>query len=147
VHRANVQPGEWVLIHAAAGGVGLAAVQVAKAKGATVIAAAGTPRKRKIAQDFGADYATYRLQRSQLARCGEDTLCGTRVGYDRLGVDVVYDPVGMIEMSLKCVTYNARLLVIVFAAGIIEKVALNRVLLKNASLVGHALGPISQVRA
>jgi NADPH2:quinone reductase len=62
-------------------------------------------------------------------------------------VDVVYDPVGMIEMSLKCVTYNARLLVIVFAAGIIEKVALNRVLLKNASLVGHALGPISQVRA
>lgn len=139
VHRANVQPGEWVLIHAAAGGVGLAAVQVAKAKGAIVIATAGTPRKRKIAQDFGADYAID--YRDPSWPDAVRTLCAAhRVGFDRLGVDIVYDPVGMIEKSLKCVTYNARLLVIGFAAGIIEKVALNRVLLKNASLVGMNWG-------
>lgn len=56
VHRAGVKEGDWVLVHAAAGGVGLAAVQVAKAKGAVVIATAGTQRKREVAREFGADY-------------------------------------------------------------------------------------------
>jgi NADPH:quinone reductase len=64
------------------------------------------------------------------------TLCvAHRVGHGQLGVDVIYDLVGMIEMSPKCVTYNARLLIIGFAAGIIKRVALNRVLLTNANLV------------
>ena len=135
VVRANVQPGEWVLVHAAAGGVGLAAVQIAKAKGATVVATAGTEKKRQIAQQFGADYVIdYRKPQwpDEVKK-----LCAThRKGNGRGGVDIVYDPVGMIEQSLKCSTWNARLLVIGFAAGSIEKVALNRVLLKNVSIVG-----------
>lgn len=135
MHRANVQPGEWVLVHAAAGGVGLAAVQIARAKGATVIATAGTERKRQVAREFGAHYVIdYKV-----ANWPDEVkkLCAAnRSGNGKAGVDVVYDPVGMIDASLKCVCWNARLLVIGFAAGKIEKVAMNRVLLKNVSIVG-----------
>ncbi|KAJ5806927.1 hypothetical protein N7474_010519 [Penicillium riverlandense] len=135
VHRAGVKAGDWVLVHAAAGGVGLAAVQVAKAKGATVIATAGTQRKREIAQEFGADYVIDYREKSWPEEVKK--LCAAhRTGNGKAGVDIVYDPVGMIDASLKCVAWNARLLVIGFAAGNIEKVALNRVLLKNVSLVG-----------
>ncbi|BCR91738.1 NADPH:quinone oxidoreductase family protein [Aspergillus chevalieri] len=135
VHRANVQAGDWVLVHAAAGGVGLAAVQIAKGKGATVIATAGTERKRQIARDFGADYIIDYREKNWPEEVKK--LCAAnRSGNGKAGVDIVYDPVGMIEASLKCVAWNARLLVIGFAAGKIEKVALNRVLLKNVSLVG-----------
>lgn len=135
VHRANVQQGDWVLVHAAAGGVGLAAVQIAKARGAVVIATAGTERKREVAKSFGADYVIdYRDSKWPEA---VKKLCAQhRTGNGKAGVDIVYDPVGMIDQSLKCVAWNARLLVIGFAAGSIEKVALNRVLLKNVSLVG-----------
>jgi len=135
VHRANVKSGDWVLVHAAAGGVGLAAVQIAKAMGAVVIATAGTERKREIAREFGADYVVDYSDKGwpEIVKklCAEK-----RVGNGKAGVDIVYDPVGMIEASLKCVAWNARLLVIGFAAGKIEKVALNRVLLKNVSIVG-----------
>lgn len=135
VHRAGVKAGDWVLVHAAAGGVGLAAVQVAKAKGATVIATAGTKRKREIAQEFGADYVIDYGNKNWSEEVKK--LCAThRTGNGKAGVDIVYDPVGMIDASLKCVAWNARLLVIGFAAGKIEKVALNRVLLKNVSIVG-----------
>ncbi|KAJ5225109.1 hypothetical protein N7468_006334 [Penicillium chermesinum] len=135
VHRAGVKAGDWVLVHAAAGGVGLAAVQIAKAKGATVIATAGTPRKREVAKEFGADYVIDYTDKAWPEEVKK--LCGAhRKGNGKAGVDIVYDPVGMIEPSLKCVAWNARLLVIGFAAGKIEKVALNRVLLKNVSLVG-----------
>lgn len=135
VHRANVQPGDWVLVHAAAGGVGLAAVQIAKAKGATVIATAGTERKRQIAQEFGADYVIDYRNKAWPEEV--KALClKHRSGNGKAGVDIVYDPVGMVDASLKCVAWNARLLVIGFAAGSIEKVALNRVLLKNVSIVG-----------
>ncbi|KAJ5734799.1 hypothetical protein N7533_013202 [Penicillium manginii] len=135
VHRAGVKAGDWVLVHAAAGGVGLSAVQIAKAKGATVIATAGTARKREIAREFGADYVVDYTDKAwpEVVKklCKEN-----RSGNGAAGVDIVYDPVGMIEASLKCVAWNARLLVIGFAAGSIEKVALNRVLLKNVSIVG-----------
>ncbi|KAJ5558105.1 hypothetical protein N7461_002077 [Penicillium sp. DV-2018c] len=135
VQRAGVKAGDWVLVHAAAGGVGLAAVQVAKAMGATVIATAGTERKREIAKAFGADYVVDYGDKAwpEVVKkiCKEK-----RSGNGAAGVDIVYDPVGMIDASLKCVAWNARLLVIGFAAGNIEKVALNRVLLKNVSIVG-----------
>ncbi|KAJ5622013.1 hypothetical protein N7528_005245 [Penicillium herquei] len=135
VHRAGVKAGDWVLVHAAAGGVGLAAVQIAKAKGATVIATAGTQRKRDIAKEFGADYVIDYTDKAWPEEVKK--LCAAkRDGNGKAGVDIVYDPVGMIDTSLKCVAWNARLLVIGFAAGKIEKVALNRVLLKNVSLVG-----------
>lgn len=93
VTRAKTQPGEWVLIHAGAGGVGLSAVQVAKALGAVVIATAGSERKRQICLDFGADYVIdYRKKdwpQEVIALCAKH-----RTGNGKAGVDVVYDPVG-----------------------------------------------------
>ncbi|KIV89126.1 hypothetical protein PV10_08725 [Exophiala mesophila] len=135
VTRANTQPGEWVLVHAGAGGVGLSAVQIAKALGATVIATAGSERKRQICLDYGADYVVdYRDPKWTQRVVG---LCEQhRTGNGKAGVDIVYDPVGMIDASMKCIAWNGRLLVIGFAGGNIEKVALNRVLLKNISIVG-----------
>lgn len=135
VTRAHTQPGEWVLIHAGAGGVGLSAVQVAKALGATVIATAGTERKRQVCREYGADWVVDYTHEDWPGRVVE--ICKReRSGNGKHGVDVVYDPVGMVAQSLKCVAWNARLLVIGFAGGEIEKVALNRVLLKNVSVVG-----------
>ncbi|KFX97125.1 hypothetical protein V490_02950, partial [Pseudogymnoascus sp. VKM F-3557] len=128
VTRANVQPGEWVLVHAAAGGVGLAAVQVAKARGAKVIATAGTAAKLAVAKSFGADYGVDYGDKKWTEEVMKIT--GGK------GVDVVFDPVGMVDISLKCTAWNGRIVVVGFAAGKIEKVAMNRVLLKNVSLVG-----------
>ncbi|KAJ9609070.1 hypothetical protein H2200_006841 [Cladophialophora chaetospira] len=135
VTRAKTQPGEWVLVHAGAGGVGLSAVQIAKALGATVIATAGSERKRQVCLDYGADYVVdYRDKNWPQRVIG---LCEQhRTGNGKQGVDIVYDPVGMIDPSMKCIAWNGRLLVIGFAGGAIEKVALNRVLLKNVSIVG-----------
>ncbi|KAI9734252.1 MAG: hypothetical protein M1834_002356 [Cirrosporium novae-zelandiae] len=130
VTRAGIKAGDFVLIHAAAGGVGLAAVQIAKAFGATVIATAGTEAKLQIAKDFGADYGiNYKDNKNWFNQVKKLTP-------GQKGVDIVYDPVGMIGPSMKCAAWNARLLVIGFAGGEIEKLALNRVLLKNVSVVG-----------
>ncbi|KAH8899314.1 thioredoxin reductase-like protein [Thozetella sp. PMI_491] len=129
VVRAGVKAGDYVLVHAAAGGVGLAAVQIAKAFGATVIATAGTPRKLEVAKAYGADHVVdYRDDKwpdivKKLTPKGR-------------GVDIVYDPVGLVDKSTKCIAWNGRILVIGFAAGSIEKVAMNKVLLKNISIVG-----------
>lgn len=110
-------------------------MQIAKAKGATVIATAGTQRKREIAREFGADYVIDYGNKNWPEEVKK--LCAAnRTGNGKAGVDIVYDPVGMIDASMKCVAWNARLLVIGFAAGKIEKVGLNRVLLKNVSIVG-----------
>jgi NADPH:quinone reductase len=94
VTRANTQPGEWVLVHAGAGGVGLSAVQIAKALGATVIATAGSERKRQICLDYGADYVVDYNDKAWPQRV--IGLCEKhRTGNGKQGVDVVYDPVGM----------------------------------------------------
>lgn len=129
VGRAELKPGESVLINAAAGGVGIAAVQLAKALGATVIAAAGSQAKLDICKTYGgADYTVnYTAQDWQ-----KEVL---RITSGR-GVDVVYDPVGRIAESLKCIAFKGRALVIGFAAGQIEKLPLNIVLLKNISVMG-----------
>ncbi|KAH8764824.1 hypothetical protein F5883DRAFT_461683 [Diaporthe sp. PMI_573] len=140
VVRAGVKQGDWVLVHAAAGGVGLAAVQVAKAFGATVIATAGTKRKLEVARQFGADHVVdYRDDKwpdlvKKLTPKGR-------------GVDIVYDPVGMVDKSTKCIAWNGRILVIGFAAGAIEKVAMNKVLLKNISIVGIHWGMYSKMES
>jgi NADPH2:quinone reductase len=129
VTRANIKAGDWVLVHAAAGGVGLAAVQIAKALGATVIATAGTKHKLEVAKSFGADYgidyndADWPTQVKNLTP-------------GKKGVDIVYDPVGLIDKSTKCIAWNGRLIVIGFVGGSIEKVAMNKLLLKNISVVG-----------
>src|SRR6201996_153871 len=103
VVRANVQPGEWVLVHAGAGGVGLCAVQIAKALGATVIATASTDRKRQVCLDYGADYVVDYKDKNWPAKVVELCKNNRPKGNGQKGVDVVYDPVGMIEPSLKCV--------------------------------------------
>lgn len=129
VHRANVRTGDYVLVHAAAGGVGLAAVQIAKAFGATVIATAGTAHKLEVAKAFGADYGVNYNEADWPEQIKKLTPKGR-------GVDIVYDPVGLVDKSTKCTAWNGRLLVVGFAAGSIEKLALNKVLLKNISVVG-----------
>ncbi len=116
-------------MHAAAGGVGLAAVQIAKAFGATVIATAGTQHKQDVARSFGADHTVDYRQKDWPEQVKKLTPKGK-------GVDIVYDPVGLISQSLKCTAWNGRLLVIGFAAGEIEKMATNRVLLKNVAVMG-----------
>ncbi|KAK4129227.1 thioredoxin reductase [Parathielavia appendiculata] len=129
VVRAGVKAGDYVLVHAAAGGVGLAAVQVAKAFGATVIATAGTKRKLEVAKSFGADHVVDYRDEKWPEAVKKLTPRGR-------GVDIVYDPVGMVDKSTKCTAWNGRILIVGFAAGTIEKVAMNKVLLKNISLVG-----------
>jgi len=129
VGRAELKPGEWVLVTAAAGGVGIAAVQLAKVLGAKVIAAAGSDAKLDIAKryggaDYGVNYSNPGWQKEVLKLTNNK------------GVDVIYDPVGLINDSLKCIAWKGRALVIGFAAGTIEKIPMNIVLLKNVSLVG-----------
>lgn len=121
--------GDYVLVHAAAGGVGLAAVQIAKAFGATVIATAGTKHKLDVAKSFGADYGIDYRNASWPDEVKKLTPKGK-------GVDIVYDPVGLVAQSLKCTAWNGRVVVVGFAAGDIEKIATNRILLKNVSVVG-----------
>jgi len=129
VVRAGIKKGDWVLVHAAAGGVGLAAVQIAKAYGATVIATASTQEKLSIAKSFGADHLVLSSSPSWPQTVKSLTPSSR-------GVDIVYDPVGLVDLSTKCTAWNGRILIVGFAAGTIEKVAMNKVLLKNISLVG-----------
>jgi NADPH2:quinone reductase len=130
VHRAQIQPEEWLLVHAAAGGVGLAAVQIGKALGARVIATAGTAAKLEIARQSGADVLVdYRT---------EDWVERVKRVTDGHGSDVIYDPVGgdVFDGSSKCIAFEGRLLVVGFAGGRIPSIAANRILLKNMSVVG-----------
>lgn len=130
VRRAALQPGEWLLVHGAAGGVGLAAVQLGKALGARVIATAGTPEKLEIARQAGADILVdYRT---------EDWVERVKAVTGGEGADVIYDPVGgdVFDGSTKCIAFEGRLLTIGFAGGRIPTLAVNRVLLKNISVVG-----------
>jgi NADPH2:quinone reductase len=130
VHRARLAAGEWLLVHGAAGGVGLAAVQIGKALGARVIAAAGTPAKLEIARQSGADVLVdYRT---------EDWIERVKAVTGGEGADVIYDPVGgdVFDGSSKCLAFEGRLLTIGFAGGRIPTIAVNRILLKNVSVVG-----------
>ncbi|KAG0348171.1 hypothetical protein BG004_005827 [Podila humilis] len=126
--RAQLKAGEWCLVHAAAGGVGIVAVQIARALGAKVIATAGTSEKLEIALKNGADHAVNYRDKDWAAQVLKIT--GGK------GADVIYDPVGLINDSLRCAAWCARVLVVGFAAGTIEKIPANRILLKNISVVG-----------
>ena len=130
VYRAGLRPGETLLVHAAAGGVGLAAVQIGKALGARVIATAGGADKLHVAMEAGADIGIDYTEEDFVERVKEFT--GGR------GADVIYDSVGgdVFDRSLKCIAWNGRLLVIGFASGKIPTVAANRILLKNIAVVG-----------
>ena len=136
--RANLQPGETLLVLGAAGGVGLSAVEIGKAMGARVIAAASSEEKIKICLKHGADEAFVypsgdldREQQKELSNKIKELTGG-------LGANVVYDPVGgsFSEPALRAMAWEGRFLVIGFAAGEIPKLPLNLALLKNCQIVG-----------
>jgi NADPH2:quinone reductase len=135
VYRADLQAGEDLLVHAAAGGVGIAAVQIGKALGARVIATAGGADKLAIARASGADDLIDYREEDFVAHVME--LTGGK------GADVIYDSVGgdVFDRSLKCIAWSGRLLVIGFASGRIPEVRVNRILLKNIGVIGLHWGP------
>ncbi len=138
VYRAALQAGETLLVHAAAGGVGLAAVQIGKALGARVLATASSAEKLAIAKQHGADEAFDYSKADWVDRVKAAT--GGR------GADVIYDPVGgdVFDLSTKCIAFSGRLLVIGFASGRIPTIELNRILLKNIAVIGLHWGAYRQ---
>ena len=138
IDRAQLQAGETVLVLGAAGGVGTAAIQIAKAAGATVIAAASTDEKCALCRTLGAD-STLNYSREDL-REGVKRLTGGK------GPDVVYDPVGgdFAEPAFRSIAWRGRYLVVGFASGPIPALPLNLPLLKGASLVGVFWGDFAK---
>ena len=132
--RGRLRAGEWVLVLGASGGVGLTAVEIAKAMGATVIAAAGGAEKLAVAKRAGADHLINYT--SEDLRDRVKAITGGR------GVDVVYDPVGgdAFDQSLRCIAWEGRVIIIGFAAGRIPQIPANLVLVKNIDVVGFFWG-------
>lgn len=131
--RANLQPGETLLVHAAAGGVGSAAVQLGKAAGARVIGVVGSADKVEVAKRCGADEVVDRSAYDADGLIGAlKQACGPG------GADVVYDPVGgdSFTASTKVVAFEGRILVVGFASGSIPKAAVNHALVKNYGILG-----------
>lgn len=130
VDRAQLKDDETLLVLGAAGGVGTAAIQIGKAMGATVIAAASSDEKLNFCKENGADY-TINYAREDLKNRAKEITEGK-------GVDVIYDPVGdkYTEPALRSIGWNGRYLVVGFAAGEIPKIPLNLPLLKGCSIVG-----------
>jgi NADPH:quinone reductase len=128
--RAQLQAGEVLLVHAGAGGVGSAAIQLGKAAGATVIATAGSEEKVAVCRKLGADHAiNYKTQ---------DFVEEVKGITGRRGADVVFDPVGgdVYDRSTKCIAFEGRIVLIGFTSGRIPQAATNHVLIKNYSVVG-----------
>ena len=136
--RANLQPGETLLVLGASGGVGLAAVEIGKAMGAKVIAAASSAEKLEVAKAAGAD---------ELINYSESSL---KDEVKRLtggqGADVIYDPVGgdLFDAAIRSIAWNGRLLVVGFASGRIPELPVNLTLLKGAAVVGVFWGAFAQ---
>ncbi|MGW5885976.1 NADPH:quinone oxidoreductase family protein [Streptomyces koyangensis] len=128
--RAHLQAGETLLVHAAAGGVGSAAVQLGKAAGARVIGVVGGPAKARVAEELGCDLVIDRRE--------EDLVAAVKEATGGKGADVVYDPVGgdAYTKSAKCVAFEGRIIVVGFASGTIPAPALNHALVKNYAILG-----------
>ena len=134
VRRARIEPGDWVLVHGAAGGVGLAAVDLAKALGARVIAASASDDKLAAIQGLYAPDATVNVTggfREQVKAITEGR-----------GADIIYDPVGgdVFDESVRCIAFDGRLLVIGFTSGRIPTVSVNMPLIKGFSVMGVRAG-------
>lgn len=133
VRRGRLQAGETLLVHGASGGVGMAAVDVGKLLGATVIATGGSDEKLAKVKAYGADHVI-------------NTADGFRTKVkdltDGRGADVIYDPVGgdVFDESVRCIAFDGRLLVIGFTSGRIANVATNMPLIKGFSVVGVRAG-------
>jgi NADPH2:quinone reductase len=137
LQRGRMQEGEWVLVHGAAGGIGIAAIQVAKAFGAKVIATASTEAKRQACLQEGADYAIdYRDGFIDKVK----ELTGGR------GVDIVYDPIGdkVAEDSLRCLAWCGRLLILGFLGGGPTNIKSNYLLIKGIDAIGVRIGGLNE---
>ncbi|MEZ7156300.1 NADPH:quinone oxidoreductase family protein [Streptomyces sp. MAD19A] len=128
--RARLEAGETLLVHAAAGGVGSAAVQLGKAAGATVIGVAGGADKAAVARGLGCDVVIDRREQDVVAAVKEAT--GGR------GADVIFDPVGgdAYTQSAKTVAFEGRIVIVGFASGTIPSPGLNHALIKNYAILG-----------
>lgn len=131
--RGQLRAGEVLLVHGAAGGVGTAAVQLGTAAGARVLATASTPQKAELVRSLGAE---------QVLATDGDWAAEVRAATGGRGADVIFDPVGgdRFDASVRCLAPEGRLLVIGFAEGRIPTVAVNRLLLRNVSVVGVGWG-------
>ncbi|WAP52796.1 NADPH:quinone oxidoreductase family protein [Arthrobacter sp. ATA002] len=128
--RAGIAPGETLLVHAAAGGVGTAAAQLGKAAGATVIGVVGNEAKRRVAAEAGADIV--------INRATEDFVEAVNTATGGRGADVIYDPVGgsTFDRSTRCIAFEGRIVVVGFAGGTLQTARMNHALVKNYSLLG-----------
>jgi len=128
--RARLEAGETLLVHAAAGGVGSAAVQLGKAAGATVIGVVGGAEKAAVARTLGCDLV--------VDRRAEDVVATVKEATGGRGADVIYDPVGgtAYEQSARLAAFEGRIVVVGFAGGTIPSPALNHALVKNYSILG-----------
>jgi NADPH2:quinone reductase len=133
-HRGMLQPGETLLVNGAAGGVGLAAIQVGKALGARVIACASTPDKIALAASYGADCCINYVSESVRDKAMTFT--------DGKGVDVVFDPVGgdAFTQAMRAVGWHARMLIVGFASGTWQQIPANIVLVKNIAVMSSLWG-------
>jgi NADPH2:quinone reductase len=139
--RANLQPGETLLVLGAAGGVGLAAVELGKLMGAKVIAAASSAEKLALCREKGAELTINYETEDLKTRIKELT--------EGKGVDVVYDPVGgkFTESALRGMAWKGRYLIVGFANGEIPQIPMNLPLLKGCSIMGVFWGQFSKVEA
>ena len=137
LQRGRMKAGEWVLVHGAAGGIGIAAIQVAKLFGAKVIATASTEEKRSACLEEGADHAID-YQGGFLDKVKE--LTGGR------GVDIVYDPIGaqVTDESLRCLAWCGRLLILGFLGGGPTNIRSNYLLIKGIDAIGVRIGGLNE---
>jgi NADPH2:quinone reductase len=128
--RGQLQAGETLLVHGATSGVGLAAIEIGKAMGARVIAAARGPEKCAVAKSVGADEV--------IDATAEDIRERVKAMTDGAGADVIYDPIGgdAFDVSLRCINWGGRILIVGFAAGRISQIPANILLVKNAAAIG-----------
>jgi len=138
LQRGRLQAGEVLLVHGAAGGVGLAAVDVGKLLGATVIATASTEEKLAVCKQMGADHA---INYAQGFREQVKDLTGGR------GADVIYDPVGgdVFDESMRCIAPFGRLLIVGFTSGRAAQVKTNHLLIKDAEAIGFTIGALGRL--
>lgn len=137
LQKGRLQPGEWVLIHGAAGGIGIAAIQIAKLFGGRVIATAGSEAKRAACLEEGADHV---LDYHGGFRDQVKALTGGK------GVDIVYDPIGaaVFDESMRCLNWGARLLILGFLGGAPALAKTNHLLIKGAEAIGVRIGGVQE---
>jgi NADPH2:quinone reductase len=129
-HRAGLKQAEYLLVHGAAGGVGTAVIQLGKALGARVIAAAGSVEKLQICKQCGAEF---------LINCTSDDFVEKVMEFTAgKGADVIFDPVGgdVFDRSTRCIAWEGRIVVVGFTSGRIPAIRTNKMLLKNMSVIG-----------